>query len=159
MSFLSSHCFHKTQTVWLQTVMCTVLFLAEMLTRPVHTKWHFYIGRSFPPNPHVCQGEESCFPIKRSRKGLLQLLILARKLTFVYFFVGAGLGVELKVLYLQGRCSALEPHPQPFWPGYFRYEDLRILCLGWPWTVILPISASQVAGITDVSTGSWPQIV
>jgi hypothetical protein len=28
------------------------------------------------------------------------------------------------------------------------------VCLGWPWTMFLPISASQVAGITGMSY--WP---
>jgi hypothetical protein len=31
---------------------------------------------------------------------------------------------------------------------------LRTICPGWPLTVILPISASQVAGITGVSHGT-----
>jgi hypothetical protein len=28
---------------------------------------------------------------------------------------------------------------------------LQTICLGWPWAIVLTSSASQVAGITDVS--------
>jgi hypothetical protein len=42
----------------------------------------------------------------------------------------------------------------PFFSGYFGDGILRIICLGWLQTVILPISASQVARITDVTNSS-----
>jgi hypothetical protein len=29
--------------------------------------------------------------------------------------------------------------------------EMGLFCPGWPWTLILPISASQVAGITGMS--------
>jgi hypothetical protein len=35
-----------------------------------------------------------------------------------------------------------------FFFGYFGDGFSRTIYLGWPWTLILPISASQVAGIT-----------
>jgi hypothetical protein len=38
----------------------------------------------------------------------------------------------------------------PFFSGYFGDRILRTICLGWPWTSIFPISASQVARITSV---------
>jgi hypothetical protein len=34
--------------------------------------------------------------------------------------------------------------------------NFRTFCLSWPWTTILPISASLVAGITGVSHHTWP---
>jgi hypothetical protein len=42
-------------------------------------------------------------------------------------------------------------YQHPAWSGYFEDGVSWTICLGWPWTVILPISASQVAKITGVS--------
>jgi hypothetical protein len=39
----------------------------------------------------------------------------------------------------------------PFCSGYFGGGILWTICPGWPWTEILPISASQVARITDIN--------
>jgi hypothetical protein len=41
--------------------------------------------------------------------------------------------------------------PSVHFDGYFGDGALRTICLGWPQTVILPISVSQVARITGVS--------
>jgi hypothetical protein len=41
--------------------------------------------------------------------------------------------------------------------GYFEDGVLRIICLGCPQTLVLPISASQVAGIAGMSHW-WPKI-
>jgi hypothetical protein len=38
----------------------------------------------------------------------------------------------------------------PFWSGYFGDRVSRTICLRWPQTSILPISASQVARVTGV---------
>jgi hypothetical protein len=39
----------------------------------------------------------------------------------------------------------------PFCSGYFGDGILQTICPGWPQTMILPISASQIARITDMS--------
>jgi hypothetical protein len=43
----------------------------------------------------------------------------------------------------------------PFCSDYFEDGVLRTIFLGWPWTVILPISASRVVRITGVSCWHW----
>jgi hypothetical protein len=40
---------------------------------------------------------------------------------------------------------------RPFCSGYFRDGVSPTICTGWPWTMILPISVSQVAKIIAVS--------
>jgi hypothetical protein len=45
----------------------------------------------------------------------------------------------------------------PFCSSYFGDGVSRTLCLGWPQTAIIPISAYQVAGITDLSHQSLAQ--
>jgi hypothetical protein len=69
------------------------------------------------------------------------------------FLLLVALGLELRTLYLQSRCSAFEPLLQPvllwlFWGWGGSHE---LFSPGWPQTSILPISASQVARITGVS--------
>jgi hypothetical protein len=39
----------------------------------------------------------------------------------------------------------------PFWSVYFGDRVLRIICPGWPSTIIFLISASQIARIIDVN--------
>jgi hypothetical protein len=43
----------------------------------------------------------------------------------------------------------------PFCSGYFGDGVLRTICLGWLQTLILLISASQLARIIDVNHGAW----
>jgi hypothetical protein len=50
-----------------------------------------------------------------------------------------------QVLYSLGHTSS------PFCSGYFGDRVSQTVCLGWPQTMILLISASQVAKITGVS--------
>jgi hypothetical protein len=57
-----------------------------------------------------------------------------------------GLGFELRALCLQSRGSTICTS-NPFCSDYFEDGVLWTLCLGWPWTMILLISASQVAKI------------
>jgi hypothetical protein len=52
-----------------------------------------------------------------------------------------------QALYCLSHSSSL------FFSGYFGDRVSRTTCLGWPQTVILPISASQVVRITGVSHG------
>jgi hypothetical protein len=76
---------------------------------------------------------------------------------FCFFFLSfsfllVGLGFELRALHLQSRCSTAWATP----PVHFALVILEMgvpwtICPGWPWTVILPISTSQVARITGVS--------
>jgi hypothetical protein len=65
------------------------------------------------------------------------------------FFLLVGLGFELRTLHLQNRYPTTPPVHFAlviFWDGVS-----RTICLGWHGTVILQISTSQVARITDVS--------
>jgi hypothetical protein len=43
----------------------------------------------------------------------------------------------------------------PFCSGYFGDRISQTICLGWPWTMILLILASQVARITGISHQCW----
>jgi hypothetical protein len=54
-------------------------------------------------------------------------------------------------LWTQGFLPILSHISSPFFSGYFwRWGVPVTICLSWPWTSILPSSASQVAKITDV---------
>jgi hypothetical protein len=70
---------------------------------------------------------------------------------FGFFFFGAtGVWTQdfmlaKKVLYLLRHTSS------PFCSGYFGDGVLRNICLGWPWTISLLTSASQVTRITGLS--------
>jgi hypothetical protein len=61
-----------------------------------------------------------------------------------------GLGLELRASHLQSRCCTLEPHLQSVLLWLFWKWGLSV-CLGWPWTLTLWISAFQVARITSKS--------
>jgi hypothetical protein len=68
-----------------------------------------------------------------------------------HFFL-LGLGFELRPLCLQSRHSLASATPAVhFALVIFRRWGLRTICLGWPQTLILPISASQVARIIGMS--------
>jgi hypothetical protein len=54
-----------------------------------------------------------------------------------------GFVLVKQVLYYLSHTSS------PFCSGYFRDGVLRAICVGWPWTVILPSSASQVQNLTS----------
>jgi hypothetical protein len=56
-------------------------------------------------------------------------------------------GFELRVLHLSHTSS-----PGHFLWSFWRWEPVYLGCLG---TAILPVSASQVAGIAGVSHGAW----
>jgi hypothetical protein len=49
------------------------------------------------------------------------------------------------------KADALWATPPAIYSGYFGNRVSQSICSGWPATTILPISASQVAKITDVS--------
>jgi hypothetical protein len=59
----------------------------------------------------------------------------------IYLFTFVALGLELRAFTLSHSTS-------PFCDGFF---EIGSICLGWLRTMILLISASQVARITDVS--------
>jgi hypothetical protein len=75
--------------------------------------------------------------------------------TFFFFFGGTGVWtqgfvlakqvLEKQVLYYLSHISSL------FCSGYLGDGFSQTICLGWPWTTILPISASQVIRITGMS--------
>jgi hypothetical protein len=65
---------------------------------------------------------------------------------------GVELEFELKASGLQSKFSTVLSHTSsPFYSGYFEDEVSRIICPGWPQTVILLILASKLARITGVS--------
>jgi hypothetical protein len=51
------------------------------------------------------------------------------------------------------KVGALPPESasSPFCSGYFGVGDLSTICLSWAWTVVYPISASQVARVVGMS--------
>jgi hypothetical protein len=61
-------------------------------------------------------------------------------------FCGTGVSTQGFMLAKQVVQTA-----SPFCPGYFGDGVSQTICLGWPQTSILPISASQVARITGRS--------
>jgi hypothetical protein len=66
-----------------------------------------------------------------------------------YFFLFVMLGLEFRASCLLGRHYTTWATPLDlFYIGYFWDRVLWTTCLGWPWIVILLISASQVARIT-----------
>jgi hypothetical protein len=67
------------------------------------------------------------------------------------FFNLVGMGFELRALSLQSRSTIWATPPVHFALVILEMGVLQTICLDWPWTVILLISASQVARITGVS--------
>jgi hypothetical protein len=61
----------------------------------------------------------------------------------VHFFFFVVLGLELRAYTLSHSTSHC-------WKGFFKIESSWIVCPGWPWTVIVLISASWVARITGL---------
>jgi hypothetical protein len=70
-------------------------------------------------------------------------------LSFFFFFL-ERLEFELRTLHLQVLYH-LNHTSSPFCSAYFGDGILKTICPGWLQTIILPISASQVARITGVS--------
>jgi hypothetical protein len=67
-----------------------------------------------------------------------------------------GLGFELRALCWQSNSTtAWATPPVIFCSGYFGVGIPWTICPGWPWTTILPISASQIARIIGMSHWSW----
>jgi hypothetical protein len=67
------------------------------------------------------------------------------------FFKLVGLGFEYRVSRLQSGALPFGQRLSPFYSGYFGDDVSWTICPVWPWTVILPISVSQIARITCVS--------
>jgi hypothetical protein len=71
-----------------------------------------------------------------------------------FFWVGQWLECRTSGLLYQ-----LSHNSSSLCSGYFGDGGVsRIICLGWPWTVILQISVSQVSRIIGVSqphSGTW----
>jgi hypothetical protein len=63
---------------------------------------------------------------------------------FCFFFFSFSTRDQTRVLYMLGKHFTTEPCP-----GYFGMGLTELFCLGWPWTEILPISASQVPRIAE----------
>jgi hypothetical protein len=55
------------------------------------------------------------------------------------------------VLLFSVSCCSWDDRYMPHWPAVGWSGVSRIFCWYWPWTVILLLSASQVARITGVS--------
>jgi hypothetical protein len=73
----------------------------------------------------------------------------ACSLSFLFLVV---LGLQLRGFCLLSRRSATWATPSALFSlRYFQHRVLKLFCLRWPQTSILLISASQVAGITDMS--------
>jgi hypothetical protein len=85
--------------------------------------------------------------------GLASIMFSWLKFIFLLlFFFFLGLGFELRASCLQSdTLYHLSNTSSPFCSGYLGDGILQIICLGWPRTMILPISASKVARITGVS--------
>jgi hypothetical protein len=84
-----------------------------------------------------------CLPLRLSVKCHLHWAV---RIFVFFFFYSTG-------VWTQG--LHLEPLHQPFcvcvWWVFFKIGSLETVCPGWLWTLILLISASWVARITDVS--------
>jgi hypothetical protein len=63
--------------------------------------------------------------------------------------------VFLVILRLELRAYTLSHSTRPFCEGFYWDKFSRTICPGWLWTEILLISASWLAGITGVVTGTW----
>jgi hypothetical protein len=70
---------------------------------------------------------------------------------FTSIFFLLGLGFELRASLLQSRCSTTGITPLIHFALILEMGVLRTICPGWPRTLILLISASQVTRIIDVS--------
>jgi hypothetical protein len=66
----------------------------------------------------------------------------------------AALGFEIRTSHLLRRSTTSATPPGLFCDGYFQDRVLRSTCPGWLWTLILLISASWVARIIGMSTGT-----
>jgi hypothetical protein len=71
-------------------------------------------------------------------------------LFFFFFFYGTGVWTQSFMLAKQA-LYCLSHTSSPFCSGYFGDGVLRTVCPGWPWTMILSISASKVVIITGVN--------
>jgi hypothetical protein len=79
-------------------------------------------------------------------------LCLAQSCYLFFSFFLMGLGFELKELHFANQKLYHMSHTSsPFCSSYFGDGDSRTICPGWPQTLILTISASQVARIIGVS--------
>jgi hypothetical protein len=74
---------------------------------------------------------------------------LSLSLSFSFFHL-LGLAFKLRASHLQSRHFTTWATSSVHF-GYFGDGVPPTIWLGWPWTMILPISASQVARITGVS--------
>jgi hypothetical protein len=75
--------------------------------------------------------------------------------------VFGGIGVWIQGFTLVKQALYCLSHTSsPFCHSYFGDGGVSwTICPGWPWTVILLLSASQVARITDLATSVWLEAV
>jgi hypothetical protein len=70
---------------------------------------------------------------------------------FFFFFFWWGWSLNSGLCACKTGTLLLEAHLQPFYSGYFGDGVLRTICWSWPGTLILQISAFQLARIIGVS--------
>jgi hypothetical protein len=71
---------------------------------------------------------------------------------FLFCFGGCRTRVWTQVCIFTKQVFYHLSHPSsPLCSGYFGFGVSQTICSGWPWTMILPISVSKVAGIRGVS--------
>jgi hypothetical protein len=92
-----------------------------------------------------------CFHINKVEKTVSQTPKLLYSFNFFFFLQDwvwtQGSTFAKQAFYCLSHTSS------PFCSGYFGDGVFQTICPGWPWTVILLTSASQIAGITGVSYG------
>jgi hypothetical protein len=77
---------------------------------------------------------------------------------FFFFFDGPGI-LTKSFAFAKQSLYHISHTSSPVCSGYFGDEVSRTICLGWSWTVILLISASQVVRIRHETTGNQLWIV
>jgi hypothetical protein len=89
--------------------------------------------------------------MSKIRKSVLSLLEKAyiNHVSFVCFWQDWGL--KSGFMLTQQTLYCLSHTSSPFSSGYFEDGISQTICLGWPRTAILLVSASQVARIPDIS--------
>jgi hypothetical protein len=106
-----------------------------------------YVSVPLSPHPHCCLFS-SWYPFWLGWDEI--------SLAFLFLFFGGtrvwtqGFTLAKQALYRLSNTSS------PFCSGYFGDGISQTICMGWSWTVILPVLASQVARIIGMNCiGTW----